>query len=136
MSAAIVLATLNARYTHANLGLRYLRANLGKFREQSVLVEFTTKRQTDEVAAEILAFEPRVVGLGVYIWNTNQTLKLVERLKELSPGLKIVLGGPEIGYETEGQALTALADYVFQGEGDFTFRDFIANWFERGELPE
>jgi hypothetical protein len=28
----ILLATLNARYSHASLGLRYLRANLGERR--------------------------------------------------------------------------------------------------------
>ena len=30
----ILLATLNARYSHASLGLRYLRANLGALRER------------------------------------------------------------------------------------------------------
>jgi radical SAM superfamily enzyme YgiQ (UPF0313 family) len=133
--AAIVLATLNARYTHASLGLRYLRANLGIYRDQSVLKEFTIKRPALEIADEILALNPRVLGLGVYIWNTNQTLDLVRVLKSRRPDLIMVLGGPEISYETEGQELTALVDFVFQGESDFTFRDFVANWFERGELP-
>lgn len=133
--AAIVLSTLNARYIHASLGLRYLRANLGPYRAQCDLKEFTTKRPPLEIANEILSLAPKVVGLGVYIWNTNQTLEVVRLLKSLCPDLVIVLGGPEISYETDGQELFACVDYVFQGEADFTFRDFIANWFEHGELP-
>lgn len=133
--SAIVLATLNARYAHANLGLRYLRANLGIYREQSVLAEFTTKRAPLEIAQEILRLDPRIVGLGVYIWNTGPTLEVVRHLKRFKPELIVVAGGPEIGYETETQELYAAVDYVFQGEGDFTFRDFIVNWFESGELP-
>jgi hypothetical protein len=102
--AAIVLATLNARYTHASLGLRYLRANLGAYRAQSMIREFTTKRAPQEIAAEILQLEPRVVGFGVYIWNTTQTLAVIRHLKTLRPDLPIVVGGPEISYETEGRS--------------------------------
>jgi len=133
--AAIVLSTLNARYTHASLGLRYLRANLGGYREQTVIAEFTTKRPAAEIVDELLRYNPRVVGFGVYIWNTDQTLAVVKALKERRPDLMLVLGGPEISFETDGQELTEYADYVFQGEGEKTFSTFIANWFERGELP-
>lgn len=133
--SALVLVTLNARYTHASLGLRYLRANLGAHREASVLREYTTKRPPEEIVADLLRHEPRVVGFGVYIWNTRQTLPVVRLLKTLRPDILVVLGGPEISYETEGQELTACADFVFQGEADFTFRDFVAAYFERGELP-
>lgn len=39
--AAILLTTLNARFTHTAIGLRYLRANLGELREESTILEFT-----------------------------------------------------------------------------------------------
>ena len=131
----IVLATLNARYTHASLGLRYLRANLGAYRERSVLCEFTIKRPPHEIVDEILALQPKLVGFGVYIWNTNQTLAVVRELRRRAPELMIVAGGPEISYETEGQTLTQIVDHVFQGEADFTFRDFVQVWFENGQRP-
>ena len=45
---AIVLATLNARYTHASLGLRYLLANMGALKRDTHLAEFTIRRPPQE----------------------------------------------------------------------------------------
>ena len=132
----IVLTTLNARYTHASFGLRYLRANLGPYRERSIIREFVIKRDPLEIAQELAALNPRLVGFGVYIWNTDQTLEVIRHLRGLLPNLLIVAGGPEISFETETQPLFELVNYVFKGESDFTFRDFVADWIENGRLPE
>jgi radical SAM superfamily enzyme YgiQ (UPF0313 family) len=119
----IVLSTLNSTYQHASFGLRYLRANLGGLKEQSVIKEFTINRNAREVAEEILALKPRILGLGVYIWNTSETLELVRILKKVTPDLIIVLGGPEVSYESETQEICKVADYVIKGEADFSFRE-------------
>jgi hypothetical protein len=68
----ILLATLNARYSHASLGLRYLRANLGDLRERSEILEFVIGQKTEEIVEKILARRPRILGLGVYIWNVEE----------------------------------------------------------------
>ena len=133
--SAIVLSTLNARYPHSSLGLRYLRANLGPYREQSTLAEFTIKTPALEIADKILALEPRVVGFGVYIWNTNQTLEVVRHLKRLRPDLMVVVGGPEVSFESETQELYKAVDYVFKGEADFSFREFVADLLAAKPLP-
>ena len=91
---AIVLCTLNAKYIHASLGLRYLLANMGDLAEQTVLREFTIARKPQELADELLALQPRVIGFGVYIWNVVETTALVRLLKAAQPDIKIVLGGP------------------------------------------
>ena len=54
----ILLATLNARYSHASLGLRYLRANLGALHVRSALREFVIGQKTEEIAEAILACRP------------------------------------------------------------------------------
>lgn len=117
----LVLATLNAQYIHASFGLRYLLANLGPLRERACLAEFVIKQQPLEIAEAILALEPRIVGLGVYIWNVAQTAELVALLKRLRPELVIILGGPEVSYEAEGQEIVRLADHVIAGEADLKF---------------
>jgi hypothetical protein len=76
---AIVLATLNARFAHASLGLRYLRANLGELRGDSAIVEFVIGQRAEEVIERLLAHAPRVVGFGVYIWNVDETTRVVAR---------------------------------------------------------
>lgn len=124
--ADIVLATLNARYIHSALGLRCLQANLGALQPRSVLVEFTIDAAPLEVAEALLAHRPQIIGLGVYVWNTTQTLALVQLLRVLAPEVSVVLGGPEISHESRAQPLFALADHVIAGEGERAFAALCA----------
>ena len=117
----IVLATLNAKYIHASFGLRYLLANLGELRPRAVLEEFIINHRPLDIAEKILAHNPRIVGLGVYIWNVTLTTELVAILKKIRPAITIVLGGPEVSYESDQQEIVRLADYTITGEGDLAF---------------
>jgi radical SAM superfamily enzyme YgiQ (UPF0313 family) len=117
----ILLSTLNARYAHASLGLRYLLANMGALQEQTQLMEFVIGAKTTEVAERLLAKQPRIIGFGIYIWNVEETTKVVAMLKRVAPDVTIVLGGPEVSHETDKQEIVRLADYVVTGWGDITF---------------
>lgn len=123
---AIVLATLNAKYIHAAFGLRYLLANLGPLRERAVIHEYTIHERPLDIAEAILAARPRIVGLGVYIWNVEPTRALVELLRALAPELVIVVGGPEVSHELDDQPWLAAVDYVVQGEGEDAFARLCA----------
>lgn len=120
--ASIVLATLNARYSHSSFGLRCLLANMGGLQQQTVIREFTINDNLHDVLSVILLERPRVVGLGVYIWNVDQTTRLIADLKRVAPEIIVVIGGPEVSYETEDQAIAALTDFVITGEADLEFR--------------
>ncbi|MDP2310211.1 MAG: DUF4080 domain-containing protein [Pseudomonadota bacterium] len=117
----IVLATFNAKYIHAAFGLRYLYANLGELQPRTVLVEMDAGVAPLDAVEALLAHEPRVIGLGVYIWNATLMLAVVELLKALRPDIAIVLGGPEVSHEIDAQPLCALADVVVVGEADLAF---------------
>jgi len=117
----ILLSTLNARYTHASLGLRYLLANMGPLQDQTTIQEFVIGAKTTDLVERILAHAPRIVGFGVYIWNVEETTRLVAMLKRVAPQLVVVLGGPEVSHETNEQEIVRLADYVVTGWGDVTF---------------
>jgi radical SAM superfamily enzyme YgiQ (UPF0313 family) len=121
--ATIVLATLNARYIHASFGLRYLLANLGPLRAETCLLEFDIQQRPVDVAEALLAREPKIVGLGVYIWNVTETTQVVATLKRVRPELIVVLGGPEVSYEVDQQEIVRLADYVVTGEADLKFAE-------------
>ncbi len=121
--ADIVLTTLNAKYIHASFGLRYLYANLGALQERSTLLEFQISHRALEIVERLLAEEPRVIGIGVYIWNAALSQEVVTLLKRIRPDIWIVLGGPEVSYEVEEQAIVREADYVITGEGDLKFRE-------------
>lgn len=121
--AEIVLTTLNAKYAHASFGLRYLLANLGELRERACLLEFDISQRPTDALEAILARSPRIVGVGVYIWNAEQSLRLVADLKRVRPDVVVVVGGPEVSHESDQQEVCRLADYVIAGEADLAFVD-------------
>jgi radical SAM superfamily enzyme YgiQ (UPF0313 family) len=119
----IVLTTLNARYPHCAFGLRYLLANMGSLQEQTTLLEFGINDSTLEILATVLESDPKIIGIGVYIWNVEPITRLVADLKRVRPDVIVVLGGPEVSYEIEGQLVAENADYIVTGEADLEFRN-------------
>ena len=119
----IVLTTLNAKYPHCAFGLRYLLANLGELRTRAGILEFDINQRSLDIAEQILQHAPQIVGIGVSVWNVTQSTQLVADLKRLRPELNVVLGGPEVSYETEQQPICRQADFVVTGEGDIAFAE-------------
>jgi radical SAM superfamily enzyme YgiQ (UPF0313 family) len=132
--ARIVLTTLNAKYIHSAFGLRYLLANLGPLRPQARLLEFDLQQRPLDVVETILAQDPQIVGLGVYIWNVTPATEVVAALKRVRPEVTVVLGGPEVSYEAQEQEIVRLADYVITGEADLKFAEVCRELLE-GKRP-
>ena len=119
----ILLTTLNAKFIHAAFGLRYLLANLGTLKPRAGLIEFDIRQRPLEIAEAILAQNPRIVGIGIYIWNLAPATELVAVLKRLRPDLRVILGGPEVSYDSQGERIVELSDYVITGEADLLFAE-------------
>ena len=146
LNARYIHASLGLRYLLANMA-RHGSADL---RAATVLREYTLARPIAQVVEDLIATlgpvdlpEPPtdtiastsstqapsayqvsaapIVGFGVYIWNVVQTTEVVRQLKVLRPDVRVVLGGPEVSHEMEGQAIVALADHVITGWGDVSF---------------
>src|SRR3954464_15840434 len=130
----IVLATLNAKYIHASFGLRYLLANMGDLRPRTAILEFDINQRALDIVEVLLVQNPKIVGLGVYIWNVSETTELIASLKRLRPEIIVTIGGPEVSYEVDQQKITALADYVITGEADFRFAS-LCRQVMAGERP-
>ena len=92
----IILTTLNAKYPHCAFGLRYLMANLGELQSRARIVEFDINQRPVDIVEAILRHEPKIVGIGVYIWNAMPSLQVVADLKRLRPELVVIIGGPEV----------------------------------------
>jgi radical SAM superfamily enzyme YgiQ (UPF0313 family) len=122
----IILATLNAKYIHAAFGLRYLFANLPQhLQARAQILEFDINQRPLDIIETLLAQHPKIIALGIYIWNANQSLDLVSHLKRLRPSITLILGGPEVSHETHDQPITRLADYTLTGEADQAFADLV-----------
>ena len=134
-SIPICLVTLNSTYKHAAFGLRYLFANLKEYQTGARIFEYTIQKKTEEIVEQMLSHNPKIIGFGVYIWNTDQTLKVIEQIKAQRPDVLVVLGGPEVSYETASQKICQISDYVICGEADFLFYQFCDQVLGKNELP-
>jgi radical SAM superfamily enzyme YgiQ (UPF0313 family) len=133
--ADIVLTTLNAKYIHAAFGLRYLLANLGPLQPRACLAEFDIHQRPLDIAEVLLARNPKIIGFGVYIWSVVPTIEVIAAIQRVRPDIKIILGGPEVSYETENQPIVQLADHVITGEADLKFAEVCRELLGRTELP-
>ena len=118
MTSDIVLVTLNARYIHAAFGLRYLKANLRELEAHALIREFTLEQRPLDIAEQVLSHQPKIVGLGVYIWNVQQSQETAALIKKIAPQVQLILGGPEVSYEQNEQAICKLADHILSGPAE------------------
>lgn len=114
----IVFATANARYAHTSLSLRCLVANLGDLAHRSRIQEFSISDDAAQMAEALLASSPKVVLLSVYLWNTALLTEVAEIIRKVRPAAVLVVGGPEVSFETDEQRIAQIADHVVQGEAE------------------
>jgi radical SAM superfamily enzyme YgiQ (UPF0313 family) len=128
----IILTTLNAKYIHASFGLRYLLANLGSLRPRAELIEFDINQRPLDIVETLLASAPSIIGFGVYIWNVTETTEVIAAIKRVRPAVQVIIGGPEVSYETEQQEIASLADFVITGEADLAFGELCGQLLAGG----
>ncbi|GAE26345.1 Fe-S oxidoreductase [Halalkalibacter wakoensis JCM 9140] len=120
-----VVTTLNAKYIHTCLALRCLKA----YAEPDFpveMVEYTIKDPVMNIVSDLYERKPDVIGFSCYIWNIEETIKVINMLKKVIPETKIVLGGPEVSYDTK-EWLENLenVDFIVVGEGEETFKQLL-----------
>lgn len=131
LQPSFLLTTLNAKYIHMNLAIRLLY-ELNKADERLTWKEFTIKENLDEIASHCSGFE--VVCFSCYIWNITQTLAVAEKIKQLNPATKIMLGGPEVTYDWQEVIQLAYVDFIVTGEGEIPFAAFLQQYPHIGSI--
>ncbi|QBP41636.1 B12-binding domain-containing radical SAM protein [Paenisporosarcina antarctica] len=129
----IVLTTLNAKYIHTNLALRCLKASVQP-EFNPIISEYTIKDPAFNIVSEIYLKKPKVVGFSCYIWNIEETIKVVRLLKKVSPETIIVFGGPEVSYDSNyWLRRIEEIDYIVMGEGEISFKQLL--FYVEGSIP-
>lgn len=128
----LILATINARYSHTSFGLRYLKANLHEFEENTEIIEYSQDAAITDIAEEIIAKKPDIIGFGCYIWNIESILKVCEIVRAILPQTIIILGGPEVSYENA--VFLPYCDYIIEGEGELALYHFVSE-YQKGQRP-
>ena len=119
----VALLAINAKYIHSSLAVWVIAGGVSKYalaHHDIKIVESTIHQENCDIADEITAFAPDVVGISTYIWNAGKLPELLSLLKEKLPEAILVLGGPEASHNAE-YWLSKGADHVLRGEGEYIF---------------
>lgn len=121
----IICTTLNAKFIHTNLAIRYLKA----YCEPEYIIdipEYTIKDPTLSIVTDLLQKNPQLIGFSCYIWNIEETIKVIQMIKKINPSIVIVMGGPEVSYDVEDRMKRVPEfDYIVTGEGEATFKQLL-----------
>ncbi|WP_314585727.1 B12-binding domain-containing radical SAM protein [Paenibacillus terrigena] len=122
----VVLSTLNAKYIHTSLALRFLKAFSEKDFPDIELAEYTIKDPVMNIVSDLFRRKPEVIGFSCYIWNIEETIEVISMVKKIMPEVKIILGGPEVSYDTD-YWMNRLqdVDFIVMGEGEETFHQLL-----------
>ena len=121
-----ILTTLNAKFIHSSLALRDLKVYCKSGYPEVVLLEYTINDSLDSIIADLVGHHPDLLGFSCYIWNIRQTFDIIDTVKKVMPGCRILLGGPEVSYDSADiMKKNPLVDFIVFGEGEETFRQLM-----------
>ncbi|MRX73298.1 DUF4080 domain-containing protein [Bacillus lacus] len=121
----IVVSTLNAKYIHTSLSVRYLKSYAAPEFDVEI-AEYTIKDPALNVVADLYKKKPDILGFSCYIWNIEETIAIIKMIKKIHPSITIVLGGPEVTYDSyEWMQKVPEVDFIVIGEGEETFKQFL-----------
>lgn len=122
----IVLTALNAKYIHSSLSLRCLKSAAKAEGFNVDTAEFTINNDPKQILKELFNKKPDVLCFSCYIWNISIILSIAENIKKILPDTVVVLGGPEVSFDSEDILKKhPFIDFVMRGEGEYTFVRFI-----------
>ncbi|MGL5151507.1 MAG: B12-binding domain-containing radical SAM protein [Clostridium sp.] len=128
----ILLVGVNSKYVHSNLAIRYLKAYTKELSYECETVEFSINDRDENVLEEIIKAKADVVAFSTYIWNVEMVTRLSNLIKNVDDNIEILYGGPEVSYDSINFLREHIGEYVIDGEGEDTFKEFVK--YKLGEL--
>lgn len=120
---------LNSSYAHASLALPALHAQVAD--DESVtweVVSATINEQAGMIVDEVCRHRPDIIAATAWLFNHEQLLHIVARVKALLPHCRVILGGPEFLGDNETYLhRNPFIDCVFRGEGEEAFPQWLAH---------
>ena len=121
----VLLLALNAKYIHTSLALRYIKAYCKDYDKDIHLLETSINNNENEMIKAIYRHQPDILGISCYIWNMSYIKQLLPTLKKILPHTTIILGGPEVSYNSEDLLMNYDVDLIMEGEGEETWKEYL-----------
>lgn len=121
----VLLCGINSKYIHSNLAIRYLKAYTEDLNYICDIKEYTINHRIENILEDIIMEKPDVIAFSAYIWNLDYIEKLSNLIKLVNKDIIIVYGGPEVSYDGRESLESMAGDFLIEGEGEETYREFI-----------
>ena len=120
----LLLTTLNSKYIHSSLALKCIYNNICDKKDIDINVkEYTINENIQDVFTDIISYNYDIVAFSCYIWNIEPISRICGDIKQINKNVKILLGGPEVSYESYNFMLNNdFVDYIIVDEGELIFR--------------
>jgi len=123
-----VIIAINSKYIHSSLAPWYLKAACGQKFGEIKIMEFTINDRVNNIFSSIYQEKPDVAAFSCYIWNIEFVMKIADDLKKALPDIRIILGGPEVSFETvQLMQDNQYIDFILKGEGEISFKLLLNN---------
>lgn len=132
----VLLTAINSKYIHSNLAVRYLRGFAKDLDYEGEIKEFTINDREERILEEIIREKPNVVAFSTYIWNVEIVSRISNLIKRVDSNIEILYGGPEVSFDSRTFLKENVGEYVIEGEGEKTYRDFILYKLGKMKLDE
>lgn len=122
-----LLVGINAKYIHPCLAIYQLKKNTSYDVD---ILEFTIKEPNSTIIDTILNHinqeKINIIGFSSYLWNIEKILDISFFIKQNFPNIKIMLGGPEVGFDAR-YYLTKYhqIDYIISNDGENSFHELL-----------
>ncbi|MHB1392665.1 MAG: B12-binding domain-containing radical SAM protein [Clostridia bacterium] len=126
MQKKVLLSAVNAKYIHSSLAIRYLKKYCETHIEGIDIAEFRINDNINSILKRLYNSGADIYGFSCYIWNISLILSLCSSLKKAKPEAVIILGGPEVSYDSASLLKdNPFIDYIVIGEGEGTLLDLL-----------
>ena len=121
----ILLTAINSKYIHSNLAVRYLKKFTERLDYECIIREFSINDRDERILEEIIKEKPQVVAFSTYIWNIEVVTRLSYLIKAVDESIEILYGGPEVSYDSMNILKELPGEYIIEGEGEKTYKEFV-----------
>ncbi|MBS5938308.1 B12-binding domain-containing radical SAM protein [Clostridium sp.] len=132
----ILLTAINSKFVHSNLAVRYLKAFTKDMDYDCKIREFSINDREEKILEEIIKESPNVVAFSTYIWNIEMIKRLSNLIKLVDENIEILYGGPEVSYDSQNILRELNGDYIIEGEGEKTYREFVEYKLQERNLED
>jgi len=111
-----------------NGALTSLAGNVDPHHQVAVADLILVQRRVRETVENLVReWQPDVVGLSVMTFQRKTAFKIIELVRSLRPGVRIVVGGydPSLATGAYTEHSRAAVDFIVRGEGEVTLRELL-----------